>query len=222
MLFKNKILFIILAMLASINAHAALKGSYVGGQLGFGKTHQDLLTTSSSPDFITSGSSGKNTGIAGRMYGGFLFNRYFGLEGGYTKFSETKTRSYTTQLNTMTGGILTTQASGKVKTFAVDVVGKGIIPFNNGFNLYGKMGVAYLRGVGNTYYSMQEPGFIDSSIRVNNGATRIFPTYGVGAGYELTHHVSTDVSWNRIQKVGNSPELKSTDLVSVGFSYNFG
>jgi len=205
-----------------VNANAALKGPYVGGQLGFGNVHQDTFTAPSTSIFLTSGASGKDTGIAGRVYFGYLINRYVAAEVGYSKFSNTNTKMYATQIDYITGGAITHYASGTIETEAVDLVGKGIIPFQNGFNLYGKLGVAYLRGTGSINYSVTEPGIYNSHTHVSEDAHKFFPTFGLGVGYDVSQHVTTDVSWNRIQKVGNSSELNSTDLFAVGFSYNFG
>ncbi|MHB1949822.1 MAG: outer membrane beta-barrel protein [Gammaproteobacteria bacterium] len=216
------IAFACVTSFSMLNANAALKGPYVGGQLGFGNVHQDTFTAPSTSIFLTSGASGKDTGIAGRVYFGYLINCYAGAELGYSKFSNTNTKLYATQIDDITGGTITHYASGTIATDAFDLVGKGIIPFQNGFNLYGKLGVAYLRGAANINYSMTEPGVYNSHTHDSEDAHKFFPTFGLGVGYDVTQHVSSDVSWNRIQKVGNSSQLNSTDLFAVGLAYNFG
>lgn len=176
-------------------ANAALPGFYVGGQLGWG--HTGWSTSDTTP----SASSVDNNGIAGRVSGGYQFNENWAAELGYSRFSNTDFNKI--------GGIPGFNATVK-NEYAVDLVGKGILPLGNCFNLYGKLGAAYLSAEGTTNFGGS-----------SNTEHKVYPTFGVGVSYDITPNVPVDLSWNRIQKVGSN-DLPSTDLVALGIAYNFG
>ena len=105
-------------------AHAATPGSYVG--LGIGasglKTPDNHLF---SP--IAGKTSRKQDGLGGRVFGGYNFNQYVGLEAGYGLYAP----------STYKGSQLGANASTKYKANALDLVAKGYIPLaQSGFNLY--------------------------------------------------------------------------------------
>ena len=87
------------------------------------------------------------------------------------------------------------------------------MPLQYGFSVKGKLGAAYLNESGAV--SLNGPTL------VKHTEGKIYPTFGAGVGYEINKSLTTDVSWVRIQKVGNNAYLKSTDLVGLGLSYHF-
>jgi opacity protein-like surface antigen len=175
----------IAGLLIAANASATTPvGTYVGGQLGWGKTREANNTTHTKLN---------TSGIAGRVSAGYQFNPNIAIETGITKFS-----NGASQAQSITG-----------RTYAVDLVAKGIMPLDNGFGVYGKAGAAYV-GQSIKYQSL---GY-------STNQHKVYPTVGAGVSYDLTTNVSSDLSWNRIQKVG-SGNLKSTDLVSLGLAYHF-
>ena len=199
MLNKKNILCSVLASLASAflmaNASAAVdSGAYVGGQAGWGTIHQD--------GFSTSHNNSSDSGLAGRLFAGYQVNQNFAAEMGYTKFKNESTKA--------TFGLIT--ATGSIKTYAVDLVAKGIMPLQNGVSLYGKLGAAYLNETAHASVG---------SFSASTTQSKILPTFGAGVSYDLTQNVATDLSWTRIQKVG-STDLNSTDLVALGLAYHFG
>lgn len=213
------------SLLIAANASAAVAGPYVGGQIGFGNVHQDGFSTSQlnraiGGTFVSGTNSSKDTGVAGRVFAGYQMNQNFAAEMGYSKFTNaTANASVNTQAPTQT---LT--AKGTVKTYAVDLVGKAILPLQYGFNLYGKAGIAYLNSSTEVSTTLVKKGFgtTTTSAKVTDTAHHIYPTFGAGVGYDVTQNLVADVSWNRIQKTGNSSKLASTDLFAVGMAYNFG
>lgn len=177
------------ALCFSAAANAALPGFYVGGQVGYADTHYSTGDISN----VTSASI-TNTGVAGRVFGGYEFTPNWAGELGYTQFSNTK-------FNNVNG----TGVNSHISQYAVDLAGKGILPLDNGFALYGKLGGAYVKANG------------------NNGigtTTKINPEVGAGASYDLTPNVPVDISWTHIQKVGGN--IPNTDFFAAGIGYNFG
>lgn len=196
----------IAGLLFATSAAAAVDGVYLGGQLGYGNIYQPTLSFTSATD--------GNGGLAGRVYGGYQFTQYVAAELGYTKFSRTRLNfTDVTSINTYS-------SKNSVQTYALDLVAKGTLPLQNGFNVFGKLGLAFL----NEYVG-------DTVLFSNNGPTTqenayvshefVLPTFGLGAGYDFTKNLSTDVTWMRIQSV-NTPNIDSTDTVTLGLSYHFG
>lgn len=103
------------------SAIAAQPGAYVGGQLGYGDTHDQVFNQS-------------GQGLAGRLFAGYQFNRNFATELGVAKFHtiDAKNSSYYRNVN------------ANLKTYVVDLTGKVIIPVAQDLNLYGKLGGAYV------------------------------------------------------------------------------
>src|SRR5690348_14285177 len=91
---KKHILTAVIAGVASMwiaGANAALTGPYIGGQLGYGNVHQGNFASSAVTDnapgtIVSSGNSSKDTGLAGRIFGGYQINQNFAAEMGYSKF----------------------------------------------------------------------------------------------------------------------------------------
>ncbi len=95
------------------------------------------------------------------------------------------------------------------------------MPLQNGFALYGKLGAAWLDAKASESVSGNSIFAGSASTSGSGTEHKILPTFGVGLSYDSTPNVPVDISWNRIQKVGNT-DLESTDLFSVGVAYNFG
>lgn len=192
MLNKKNILCTIGALVVAANASAATDGFYVGGQAGVGVVHEKQEINNS---------KFHNKGLAGRVYTGYQVNQNFAAELGLTKFHNV----------TETVNAISTKAT--VKTAAVDLVGKGILPLQNGFGVYGKAGVAYVK---------QTETVKSGSEKDSASAHKMYPTFGAGVTYSVTQNVDTDLSWTRIQKVGSKSNIPSSDFFGLGVSYHFG
>lgn len=196
-------------------ANAAVDGAYIGGTIGYGKVHQGGfaakdITVEGSP--VTTTNSSKDTGLAGRGYVGYQFNQNAALEAGYSRFHNATAKA------SSSSPVESFSTNGTIKTDAFDIVGKGIIPIQNGFSVYGKAGLALLRATG----SVNGTDSVSGAFRANDSARHIYPTFGLGAAYDVTKNLVADVSWMRIQKTGSSTKLQSTDMFGAGLAYNFG
>lgn len=198
----------------ALNANAECAGPYVGGQLGWGTIHQSGFDsiTAVPGGLGTVSNSSTDSGLAGRVFGGYQFTQNFAAEMGYTKFKNMTAKMVATDALNNSATFKST-----VKTDAIDLVGKFILPLQNGFQIYAKAGAAYLH----EQASNEIPTTVVTT-KAPKSQHKVLPTFGVGAGYELAKNLVADVSWNRIQKVGNSSNLNSTDFVGVGLTYNFG
>lgn len=188
----------------------AAPGPYVSAQLGYGDTNIS--------DFSTSESSG----LAGRLAAGYQINPYFAAELGWTGFSNAEASD--TSSAASSEGIVTATADTTVKTSALDLVGKATYPVNDKMDIYGKLGVAYVMQTTNvdgtlTIASQLSPVTEVYGVSDNYNEYAWLPTFGIGANYHFTPRLAADVSYNRIQQVGDTT-IESTDFVGVGLTYS--
>lgn len=160
-------------------------GFVVGVQGGWANTHQ------------TGGglSAGDDDGFAARGYLGYDFNKFFGLEAGYTYLPKT-----------------TYDLGGDTKNYAVDLLAKLTYPVNNAFSVFAKAGAGYLN---------QKTEAVDGTSTTSD---RIVPAFGVGVGYQIMPNLAIDASWLRYSGGNNdasSNVVSNVDFASLGLSYKF-
>lgn len=158
-------------------------GFVVGIQGGWANTHQ-----------VVDGMSGDDDGFAARGYVGYDFNKYLGLEAGYTYLPKT-----TYDL----GG-------GDIKNYAVDLLGKISYPVNNAFSIFAKAGAGYLN---------QKH---ENALGGSTTNDKVVPAFGVGAAYQIMPNLAIDASWLRYSGNYDSTDgVTNVDFASVGLSYKF-
>lgn len=205
-------------------------GFVIGIQGGYGDTHWDNVFPSQGNTFTTtlggntlvatSSNSVDDDGFAGRVYAGYDFNHYFGLEAGYIYLPQAKTNGST--VVTANGVVVASSSfSTTIDNYAVDLLAKLMVPVVNGFGLYAKAGGAYFHSSGD--FSTPEFGGSDST-------SHIGPAFGVGASYEIIPNLALDLSWMRYSGDGevitsnggvNSDYQPNPDVVLLGLSYKF-
>lgn len=216
----------------STSSHAAANGYYFGGQVGWGDIHQSGITGADINDLIRTALPGSiavvssddtsdddDGGIAGRLFVGYQWNCYWGAEFGWTKFHTMDTAASGNALDIF-GRFITADASGTIKADAWDLTIKGTEPLEYGLSAYGKLGIAYLYERASASATMNV-GSLTFSGHDSRSMSRVYPTFSLGVGYDITPQWVADVSWNRIQEVSNS-ELSSTDFWALGLSYHLG
>jgi hypothetical protein len=259
MVFKKKrilSLATVAGLLVVTNTLAStVPGFYVGWQLGWGTNQQPGIprtvfnnleftplggSESLTPDYVsvfgdTYSDSYKNNGVAGRLFGGYQFNRYFATEVGYTKFSTSTVSAQALGLD----GVVEEQidslyTNNSIKTYAVDWIIKGILPLKNGLSITGTLGAAYLNESA-TYNGTYILGSQDYVVSYGQIVSRVFPTFGFGFSYDINKYLAVDLTYGHIQKVGvataaasangviynTNLTLQNTDYAGLGFSYHF-
>ncbi len=176
-------------------------GFVVGIQGGYADLHWD--DRFSNPANNTSGV--KDTGFAARGFVGFDFNKYLGVETGYTYLP-----------NTTFNGIPSENA--EIKSYAIDLLAKLSVPVTNVFSVYAKAGGSYL----SSKVDASIPGVFTGS----ETNTHIGPAFGVGAAYEVVPNLAIDLSWMRFSgdsRINHTPATyqSSPDVVLLGLSYKF-
>ena len=203
-----KIGFAFLSLIALTTlTHAAIPGSYVGLGLGASRiesANEDLLT----------GANLKNTrslgGFGARVFAGYNVNRYLGLEVGFANYAQSK---YTT-----TSTIDSSHATLKDTLNALDLVAKAYLPIaESGFNVYALGGVARVKGTQKLTMSNST-----MSISQTETAHKTRPIYGVGASYDVSDHVTTNLEFSHIQGTGKNSATPSANMLTVNLAYNFG
>ncbi len=237
--------FLCFSMLAVVeNTYAAYPGLYLGGQAGWGNVSDtgisqqdmgDLITTSiDTGNFTIQSFNGTNNGngLAGRVFIGYQYGCLAAAEFGWTKFNSLPVKANATLFDHKANLPGSASASGTMHISAFDFVGKGIVPLPYNFNVYGKLGLAYLQAWSNASAAVTErlvvappPGSATTNSSTGNIGdditSRFFPTFGVGLAYDVRPDIEFDLSYNRIQKIGSSPELGSTDFISLGIALHF-
>jgi OOP family OmpA-OmpF porin len=191
-------------------------GFYVGAQAGYGNADygSDIKKAfQQAPNYST-----KEAGIAGCAYIGYQFNDYFGLEAGYTLFSN----------NTYEGSIPPLLSTSiKLKTQQVDLLGKIGIPFgDSGFRGDLKAGAAYVRSTLDVPTSSNLFGVSTSTSQSQNNWD---PAAGLSIAYNFNQNFAIDLSYlhafgsGDIKKdsSGNLDISPNTDLITIGVSYLF-
>ncbi len=192
-----------LALISVINSVAFAEDTsggrwYVGGGLG-AATGLDMCNAFN-PGFTTVPGSCDKSEFAGKVYGGYKFNKYLGAEGALVYLGTA----------TATGTFLGVPTTSDVYAGGLELAGTGTAPITDQFGIIGKLGVL-LWGI----RSETGTGFE----RDDNGTS-----FAMGAGlkYDVTKHVGIRFEWERFWQVGNSTIGESdVDLFTVGGLYRF-
>lgn len=171
-----------LALSGALAATHASAQFFLGGSIGQSDVDDEITT-----GLIDSGTvDGKDT--AWKIFGGYMFNRHFGIEAAYINAGEV---SYS---GTFSGFPVT---GGKVELTAFNVSVLGNLPINEQFSVFGKVGLFSWEAeasdiTGGFPFSGSEDG-TDISFGVGVGYN-FTPNFGVRAEYELFQTDNADAS----------------------------
>lgn len=217
----------------SISANAAQPGLYLGGQMGWGNVTDSGLSSGEMSatignalghgNFTLSSFHGQHSesGFAWRVFGGYQIGYNWALEIGWSEFPRLPVDAYANGFDNFAGQPYFAQTSGTMKVSAFDFVGKYIYPFACHMNVYGKLGLAYVDGHFNYSVTVQEPA-LEATAPDDTITDRVYPTAGIGVSYDFRPDISMDLSYSRIQKVGDSEQLGSMNLVLLAMALHFG
>src|SRR5450830_546714 len=199
------------AVMNSPFAMADDSGWYVGANIGQSraKIADDRITAQLlSGGLVTTSISDDNRDLGFKIFGGYLINKNFAVEGGYFDLGEFGFRALTLPTGTLNGNI-------KLKGLNLDLV--GILPFTEKFAAFGRVGVNYayakdsFSGTGSVSVLNPNPSKYDTNYK-----------FGVGLQYALTESVGIRAEAERYRiddAVGNKGDI---DLLSLGLVYRFG
>lgn len=233
---RKKTLLLIFCILISIHGKlfASTPGPYIGANIGWADAHQgdyvsyhfNRLVNKVLPNLVQESSNlfFNNTGLAGGIYIGNQFNDYFAVELGWYHFSNLNINARVDINFVLLQEFdfdfpVYVDVEGKVETYIVDLLAKGIWPVTNKFSLYGKLGIAYINVNANTTIYMRT-SVVDFSLSANPSANIVYPAIGIGMSYDITSHLACDFSWLHIQQF-NHKYFPNIDFISVGAMYRF-
>jgi hypothetical protein len=207
------------ALTISSFASAATVGPYVG--IGIG---QDQVKTPDKYVFNVSadpkGSTTRNrNGVGGRAFAGYNFNKYVGLETGYTKYARS---------------IYVGRASGNYSSLtyyihSYDFVGKGYLPLgDSGFNLYALVGFARVVQTVNSVNMLNGVPLTGAILPPPTSSYHVYrnrPMYGLGVNYHFMKHLTLNVEATQIEHFNsfdrNNNATPYLDLYTLNIAYNF-
>lgn len=197
--------------LGMMAANATTPGLYITGQAGYANTHMKDKIVPPGP-FAGSGFSIPNSGFGGRVAVGYQFNPNIAVEMGYLRLPNQKGTFKLAPTS------IYAASTERLKQNAIDLAAKGILPINDKFNVYGKLGVAYLTStITNDYNGVKS----NDNQFFGIAKHKLAPEVGLGVTYNVTNNVFVDTSWTHIQPLGkNKPG--NVDFAAVGIGYSFG
>jgi OOP family OmpA-OmpF porin len=152
-------------------------------------------------------SSLDDSDTAFKLHAGYQFNRNFALEGGYLNLGKA---NYSARF---TGGT----ASAELKTDGWSLSAVGILPLNEQFSLFGKLGAAY--NTVKVNIAATGPG---GNAAVSDKDSDVGAVYGLGASYNLTKQIALRAEYEVYDKIGGNETGKSkVDVWSLGIAYKF-
>jgi OOP family OmpA-OmpF porin len=204
-----------LAIMAALSANAAIAdddtGWYIGGNYGWTAATIDderIISSLAARGFTVTDIEDFDEDNGYKVFGGYQFNRYIALEGGYVDLGE-----YGYALDTVPAGTLT----GHIDLHGVNLDLVGTMPLSERFSVFARVGAIYAEAdttfVGTGAVNVLEP---------NPTASEVDLKFGVGAEYAFTEALSMRVEAERYRiddAVGNTGDI---DMLSAGLVYRFG
>jgi OOP family OmpA-OmpF porin len=173
-------------------AGQALAQAYLGGSVG--QTDFDSEITSG---LITSGSvDTKDTAF--KLFGGYMFNRNFGVEAAYVNLGEAS-YSGMFDLDPVTGG--------KVEASGFNISALGSFPMAPTFSVFGKIGL---------FIWEAEATDITGGVPFSQKNDGTDLSFGIGVSYDFARNLSVRGEWERF-----TLDEADADVLSIGFAYKF-
>lgn len=166
---------------------SAPDGWYLEGNIGSAR-----LSNTSYP------STNKN-GLAYNLNLGYKFMPYAALEGGYTKYRDSKITYYDVNV-------------ANVSRYSYDIAAKGIFPISDsGFEAFAKIGAAHMRAKASSVDSSLTDDFTSSS-----NATGLY--VGLGGQVNIMSELAIVAQWQRAQGKNSTG---TEDFFSIGVNFIF-
>jgi len=198
----------LIAMVSSLSMPVLAEGFYVLGSVGQASVDgMEALYSGAQQTAPGFSSDQKNKSTAYKLQAGHQFSPYFALEGGYVNFGKASSRF------SLPG--IRKDAAYQAEGF--NLVGVGIVPLNNQWSLFGKLGGVIARvKVNDTMVNVGQQKNQSAS------STDLRATWGVGANWDVTRNVALRAEYEQFHKLGGGETGKATvDMASLGVAYKF-
>lgn len=200
-----------IALTLSPIAGAIESGWYGGANIGQSSADIDdqrITRSLLGSGFAVSSMDEDERSAAGKIFGGYQFNRYLALEGGYFALGKFGYTARTSPTGSLSGDI-------KLQGLNLDVV--GILPLTDKFSAFGRVGVIHAQARDN----FSSTGLVNRpapSARQNDTGYK----FGAGVQYAFTDRLAVRGELERYRindAIGNRGDI---DMASVGLVYRFG
>lgn len=173
-------------------------GIFISGNLGY--SDQGYKKS----DFVSTPSKLDTTGFAWNANAGYQFNQYVAVEGGYTRFADTKA--------TFTG-----LGTNTISLYGLGMDVKGILPVSSQFDLFAKVGAMRL----SEKQTVQEGS---ATAKLTGNAWT--PTLGLGTAFNVNSNVALTLQdaytfKTDFKKSGVKVNMPATNAILAGVSYKF-
>lgn len=196
---------------ASPSVMAADSGWYIGANAGQSRATIDNARIASGlldAGFTTTSIGDNDKDFGFKLYGGYQFNRYFAIEGGYFDLGQFGFKAYTQPHGMLKGDI-------KLKGLNIDLL--GILPITEKFSAFARIGADYAK-VDDHFTGTGSVNVLDPS--PSKRATNY--KFGLGLQYNFVPSFGMRLEAERYRiddAVGNKGDV---DLYSLGLIYQFG
>lgn len=200
---------------AMSNAFAAADDAfwYVGGNIGQSRAKIDdaRITASLTGAGLSTTISDDNTNIAFKLFGGYQFNKNLAVEAGYFNLGQF---GYTA--TTVPPSFAGTR-SGNIKLQGLNLDAVGILPLNDKFSVFGRLGLQYAQAK-DTFSST---GIVPVPADPNPSKNSLNYKAGLGVQYDFTQALGMRVEAERYRindAIGNKGDV---NMYSLGLVYRF-
>ena len=171
------------------------------------------------------------TDFAFKLGLGYRFNDYFALEGAYYYLGKTKStlkaESAATSADSSTSASATGRVHAEVKGHMLALDAVGILPINDRFELFGKVGIGAVQTRNSLSYSYEFTANGEStngSDSFSKNKIRLAPKIGVGAEFYFVENWAVRAEYERVWNASkDSDESWDIDynIFTVGVKYLF-
>ena len=203
---KTTISIAILALAATVPTLATAQtvppeaGAYVGAALGQSKA-KDACDGLGGVGFVGNCDEKDD---AWKVFGGYQFNRHWGLELGYTDLGESSAG----------GTVAGVPANASAEAKGVELTVVGTVPLGERFSLFGKVGAFR--------WDVDSRATVGAATAAADDTGTNF-TYGVGLSFHINRNVSIRAEWQRYNDVGDNASTGRSDvnMISAGAVFKF-
>jgi OOP family OmpA-OmpF porin len=193
-------------------------GWYIGGGLGQSRVNIDEAGINAGivaqiPG-LTAVTSSDETDTGWKLYGGYQFNKNIALELTYADLGKFNT------FTTFTG-VARGSGTGDIKlqnNWSGDVL--GILPFGNGFSVFGRLGLLYSETKTSATATRTAPLPV-VTVGLSQSDNEWSYKFGLGVGYEFTPQFGIRGEWERYRVSDGAGGTADADLWSVSVRYKF-
>jgi len=185
-------------------------GWYGGANIGQSRAKIDNANITSNllgSGFATSSISNDDRDTGYKLFAGYKYNRNFAVEAGYFDLGQFGFTATTVPAGTL---------SGRIKLKGVNLDAVGILPINEKFSAFGRIGVSYAEaqdsfsGTGAVKVLNSNPSKREANLK-----------YGGGLQYDFTPSLGMRLEAERYRVNDAVGSKGDVDLVSVGLVYRF-